>query len=114
MEVRFHTEGIPRRLPSRISLCLYRVLQEALQNAAKHSGARQVDVSLTTGDDGIELIVRDGGHGFDPDQAARTRGLGLSSMKERIKSVHGQFAVDSAPQRGTAIRARVPYSARAS
>ena len=114
MEVHFQSEGIPKRLPSRISLCLYRVLQEALQNAAKHSGARHVDVSLKAHADRIELTVEDTGGGFNVDDAARTRGLGLSSMKERIKGVHGQLVVDSEPQRGTAIRARVPYSGRAS
>lgn len=114
MEVHFQSEGIPKRLPSRMSLCLYRVLQEALQNAAKHSGARHVDVSLKAHADKIELTVEDTGRGFNVDEAARTRGLGLSSMKERIKGVHGQLVVDSEPQRGTAIRARVPYSGRAS
>jgi signal transduction histidine kinase len=114
MEVRFQTAGIPRRLPQRISLCLYRVLQEALQNAAKHSGASEVDVSLTSAGDTIELIVRDSGRGFNPEHAVRTPGLGLSSMKERIKSVHGQLDVDAAPQRGTVIRARVPYTSRTS
>ena len=114
MEVHFQSEGIPKRLPSRISLCLYRVLQEALQNAAKHSGARHVDVSLKAHADRIELTVEDTGGGFNVDDAARTRGLGLSSMKERIKGVHGQLVVDSEPQRGTAIRARVPYPGRAS
>lgn len=112
MVVRFQSDGIPKRLPPRISLCLYRVLQEALQNAAKHSGAHQVDVSLTSAADSIELIVRDSGRGFNPDQAVGTHGLGLSSMKERIKGVRGQLVIDSAPERGTAIRARVPYSNR--
>jgi len=114
MEVRFQTAGIPRRLPQRISLCLYRVLQEALQNSAKHSGASEVDVSLTAAADTIELVVRDSGRGFNPDHAVGTSGLGLSSMKERIKSVRGQLVVDSAPQRGTLIRARVPFAGRAS
>jgi PAS domain S-box-containing protein len=114
MEVHFQADGIPKRLPSRISLCLYRVLQEALQNAAKHSGARHVDVSLKAYTDKIELTVEDTGRGFNVDDAARTRGLGLSSMKERLKGVHGQLVVDSEPRRGTAIRARVPYSGRAS
>lgn len=109
MDVRFQTENVPKRLPSRVSLCLYRILQEALQNAAKHSGASHVDVSLMARADTIELTVRDSGHGFDLSAAARTRGLGLSSMKERIKSVQGQLVVESELQRGTVIRARVPY-----
>jgi PAS domain S-box-containing protein len=113
MEVSFEAEGIPKKLPPRISLCLYRVLQEALQNAAKHSGARHVHVSLKAEADRIELTVHDSGDGFDPDDAARTRGLGLTSMNERIKGVHGQLVVDSDPQSGTKIRARVPYTAYA-
>jgi PAS domain S-box-containing protein len=111
MEVSFQAEGIPKKLPPRISLCLYRVLQESLQNAAKHSGARHVHVSLTGGADRIELTVHDSGNGFDPDDAVRARGLGLTSMKERMKGVHGQLVVDSDPQSGTRIRARVPHSA---
>lgn len=105
-------EDVTDDLSPRISLCLFRVLQEALQNAAKHSGARRLHVQLR-GDGGyVELTVRDDGAGFDPMEAARSRGLGLTSMKERLKGVDGDLLVESAPQRGTTVRARVPLVRR--
>jgi signal transduction histidine kinase len=95
-------------LSPEISLCLYRVLQEALQNAMKHSGGRHFTVSLTGGGKEIELTVQDSGVGFDSEHAIRGEGLGLSSMQERLKLVNGQLFIDSNPQRGTTVQARVP------
>jgi signal transduction histidine kinase len=111
-EVVFAHDEVPRTLPKEISLCLFRVLQEALQNAVKHSGLRHFDVELRYASDAIDLTVRDSGSGFDVQQAMKTRGLGLISMAERVKLVDGQLSVDSQPNRGTTIHARVPLSAR--
>ena len=108
MEIEFHSENIPKELPKEISLCLFRVLQEALQNAIKHSGSRQFHASLTGGANEIELTVHDSGVGFEPEEAIKGRGLGLTSMKERLKLVQGKLSIDSKPQRGTTIHARVP------
>jgi signal transduction histidine kinase len=83
------------------------VLQEALQNAIKHSGSRRVDVALRGGTDHVELTISDLGVGFNL-EATRNRGLGLTSMNERLKAVAGQLAVESQAQHGTTIRARVP------
>jgi PAS domain S-box-containing protein len=105
MEINFRAEAIPKRLSPRISLCFYRVLQEALQNAIKHSGVRRVDVSLCGGGDQIELVIRDAGVGFDAEKAARKTGLGLTSMPERMKALHGQLFIDSTPGCGTSVRA---------
>ena len=110
VEIEFHAENIPRVLSAEISLCLYRVLQEALQNATKHSGARQFKVSLTGGANEIELTVQDSGIGFEPEDAIRGRGLGLTSMQERLKLVNGQLFIESKLQQGTTIQARVPLS----
>jgi signal transduction histidine kinase len=88
-------------------VCLYRVLQEALQNAVKHGVAQKVEVSLYGGVDRIELTVHDLGLGFDPD-ATKEHGLGLINMKERLAAVHGELDIASKPQHGTTIRARVP------
>ena len=110
VKVSFRVESVPHSIPQRISLCLYRVLQESLQNAIKHSGARHIEVSLCAGVDQLELTVHDSGVGFDPDEAVKGHGLGLTSMKERLKAVHGQLRVDSKPQCGTTIRACVPLS----
>jgi signal transduction histidine kinase len=84
-------------------------LQEALQNAVKHSGSRHFEVSLSGGSSGVELTVRDSGIGFDPDDATRGIGLGLISIRERLKLVNGTFFIDSQSQRGTTILARVPF-----
>ena len=110
VDIDFRAENIPQDLSAEISLCLYRVLQEALQNATKHSGARHFKVSLTGGTNEIELTVQDSGIGFELEDAIRGRGLGLSSMRERLKLVNGHFFIESKLQQGTTVQARVPLS----
>jgi len=95
------------------SLCLFRVLQEALQNAAKHSGSSHFHVILCRTADDIHLTVSDSGAGFDAKKAQEGRGLGITSMRERLKLVDGQISIDSIPGCGTSIRASVPFSAKA-
>jgi PAS domain S-box-containing protein len=109
IDVSFAAEGVPERLSKRAVLCLYRVLQEALQNAVKHSGSGKIAVSLRGGAKQIELTVEDFGVGFDV-SAAEGRGLGITSMQERLKAVDGHLAIRSHAHRGTSIRARVPLS----
>jgi PAS domain S-box-containing protein len=108
VEIDFHSENVPQELPMEISLCLFRVLQEALQNATKHSGSRDMQVLLSGGSDEIQLTVRDSGIGFDLGEAIMGRGLGLTSMTERLRLVNGDLSINSEPHRGTTIRARVP------
>jgi PAS domain S-box-containing protein len=110
VKIDFHAENVPEALPQEISLCLFRVLQEALQNAIKHSGSRHATVSLRGGVNDIDLTVQDSGVGFDAREAGRGRGLGLTSMKERLKLVDGQLSIHSELRRGTTIHARVPFS----
>ena len=110
VKVDFSAENIPQELPHLIALCVFRVLQEALQNAIKHSGSRHFQASLKCGDNNIELTVQDSGVGFDPQEATRRRGLGLTSMKERLKLVDGELSIRSEPGRGTTIHARLPLS----
>ena len=105
VEIAFEPDGVPAALSPELSLCLFRVLQEALRNAVKHSGVRTFQVSLARAPGGIELRVRDAGTGFDPDAALAGRGLGLTSMQERLKLVDGRLSIDSAPGHGTTIRA---------
>jgi PAS domain S-box-containing protein len=109
-EVDFESLDVPRSVSSDISLCLFRVLQEALHNAAKHSGINQFRVQLRGESDGIHLIISDSGVGFDPDAAMKGDGLGLISMRERLYLVKGEISIDSQPKRGTTIHARVPPS----
>ena len=106
IDIRF--ENIATALPREISLCLYRVLQEALQNVVKHGGSRHARVSLNGRVNTIELTVEDSGAGFDPHEAMRGPGLGLTSMKERLKAIGGQLAVHSQRGRGTTIHAVAP------
>ena len=103
-------ENIPEALPPEISLCLYRVLQEALQNVLKHSVSRRAHVSLNGQINSINLTVTDSGNGFDPHAALRGRGLGLTSMEERLKVVGGQLVIHSQRGRGTTIHAVAPLS----
>jgi PAS domain S-box-containing protein len=112
VKVDCHVSNVPQDLPQDISLCLFRVLQEALQNAIKHSGARQFQVELRGRADRIELTVHDSGRGFEPEEALNRPGLGLTSMQERLRLVNGQLSIDAHLDRGTTVHARVPLSSK--
>ncbi|HET6957030.1 MAG TPA: PAS domain S-box protein [Vicinamibacterales bacterium] len=101
-----HEEEVPKNLSKDVSLCVFRVLQEALNNAVKHAGVRQVVVTLHTTSDEIHLSVADRGVGFDP--AATNHGLGIISMTERLNLVGGEIRIESCPGAGTTVRVRVP------
>lgn len=112
MEVDFKSHDVPASVPSDISLCLFRVLQEGLHNSAKHSGAKNFAVRLWGMQDEICLSVTDFGAGFDSEAAKESHGLGLVSMEERLQLVNGTLCIDSRPNLGTTIYARVPFDER--
>jgi PAS domain S-box-containing protein len=97
-------------IPEDAGLCLYRIVQEALRNIIKHSGARRAVVELDGGADAVDLRIVDDGAGFDPRLVDGKGGLGLVSMRERLRLVGGAIAIDSRPGAGTRIDVRVPLS----
>ena len=101
-------DDLPSPLSAEISLCLFRVLQEALHNSSKHSGALRFEVRLWGTANEIHLTVRDFGKGFDRETAKTSQGIGLISMEERLKLVNGTLSIESQPGSGTTIEARVP------
>jgi len=102
------SENVPPILPDDIALCLFRIAQEAMQNAIKHSGARNIRVQLTAGTEAVALKIIDDGSGFDV-AAAAGRGLGLISMHERAESVGGKLEMVSRKGAGTRLRVTVPF-----
>ena len=112
MNVVFTHESVPASLSREVSLSLFRVIQEAVHNAAKYSGERHFKVHLQGKPGEIELEVVDHGVGFDV-ESAKAAGLGLVSMAERINVLSGTFTIDSKPNFGTRICASVPLPAEA-
>jgi PAS domain S-box-containing protein len=110
VEIDLRSHDLPSSLSPDVSLCLFRVLQEALHNSAKHSGVRHFEVRLWGASSEIHLTVSDAGAGFDSEAAKESRGIGLISMTERVKLLKGTFSIESEPQRGTTVHARVPIS----
>jgi PAS domain S-box-containing protein len=108
VHVDFQCDGVPNEPLREISLCLYRILQEALQNAIKHSGSGKYKVLLRFASDDVQLIVRDWGVGFETEGAMKQSGLGLISMQERAKLVGGELLIESQIKQGTTIHVRVP------
>jgi signal transduction histidine kinase len=108
----YHPEAVPTPLPKDVALCLYRVAQEALRNLAKHAAVNEAWVSLLAAGPELVLRVEDKGVGFDPAAMRSQPGLGLSSMEERARLIHAEFAVRSAPGRGTTVEVRVPLGGR--
>jgi len=108
VSVDFAAEDIPSGLPRDVSLCLFRVLQESLNNAIKYSGVQRFEVQLRRLTDDIQLTVRDRGAGFDVDTAMNGQGLGLVSIRERASLVNGIASIVSTPMGGTEISVRVP------
>jgi signal transduction histidine kinase len=102
------TEGTdPVEVAEDTALCVFRVMQEALQNAVKHSGGRQVDVRLRLDGAQLTLWVKDDGSGFDP-ASGRCMGLGLMTMRERVELSGGRLRIISEPASGTVVEAILP------
>ena len=108
--VEFTERSVPSFLPRELSLALYRIVQEALHNAAKYSGQKDFEVHLKGSSGELELEVLDRGVGFDPSSQKTANGLGLVSMRERVQILSGTIDIDSMPNAGTRIRVRVPLS----
>jgi PAS domain S-box-containing protein len=112
-ELEITGNAVDREVPNDVGSAVYRIVQEALTNVAKHADARHVSVLLDRSEGELRMIVEDDGGGFDPEvirQRVRTkRGLGLVSMQERGALVGGQVDVESTPGNGTAIFFRVPW-----
>jgi signal transduction histidine kinase len=107
MHVELESRLPEQRLPAEVETALYRIIQEALTNVVKHSGASRVSVLLTERDHGVAAMVEDDGMGFET-EAARDDGLGLVGMRERIGLVGGRLHVESSAGAGTTIVAEVP------
>jgi PAS domain S-box-containing protein len=110
VNVEFTNEGVPDFVPQDISLPLFRVTQEALHNAVKHSDVSTFSVCLRGIAGEIQLEVADRGIGFDVERAKQNRGLGIVSMQERVHLVHGIFSIDSQAGCGTRVFVRVPLA----
>ena len=113
LPIEFTAGDSPGPLSEDADLCLYRIAQEALHNIIKHSGARRTTVELSGGKDAVELHIVDDGAGFDARLADGKGGLGLVSMRERLRLVGGTIAIDSRLGAGTRIDVRVPLGAAA-
>jgi PAS domain S-box-containing protein len=113
VEIDFKSDNVPIQLPPEISLCLFRVLQEALRNSLRHSGVRHFDVQLQGDSREIQLDISDSGRGFVLEAAIQTSGLGLISMRERVRLVNGTIAIESKPMSGTKIHVSVPVKPEA-
>jgi signal transduction histidine kinase len=101
----------PDNLPSVVALSLYRVAQEALHNAAKHSGADSVAVSFRGEGTALTLTISDQGVGFDTRSAGAFGGLGIVSMRQRLRTIGGSLTITAAPGQGTRVQARLPRRA---
>jgi signal transduction histidine kinase len=105
--ISFTHDAVPSTLQPEVMLCLFRVVQEALQNAIKYSNAQEVSVHVSNGPGGLTVSVADNGRGFDVN-GAWTKGLGLASMAERLDAIGGSLEIRSGPGLGTRVMATVP------
>lgn len=109
VQIDFESLDVPATVPWPIALCLYRVLQECLHNALKHSHAPRIQVQLRGRSGELHLVVRDSGVGFDIRRAGSS-GLGLTSIRERVRLEGGTVIITSKPKHGTTIHACVPLA----
>ena len=106
--VHFQQEDVPRHVGIDVALCLYRVIQEAVQNSVRHNGGAAIHVSLAQVAQQIRLRITDEGKGFDVDHAMHNGGLGLVSMRERVRQVNGSIQISSSRGQGARIEVNVP------
>jgi PAS domain S-box-containing protein len=110
LQVQFVHRDVSEPISREVSLCLFRIVQEALRNVVKHSGATGAHVELYGHAGRLDLSISDSGTGFNPEDASAGDGLGLVSMRERLRLLGGQLSIESEPAHGTQIRVRVPLS----
>ena len=110
MKVRVTAEDLDDSLPDEHNTCIYRVVQEALNNSVRHAHARTVQVRVSRSTASVRLAIEDDGDGFD---TRETRGLGLAGMAERVRNAGGEFQIESAPGRGTTLSILLPVRWRA-
>jgi signal transduction histidine kinase len=108
--ITFKKEHVPDEIQDDIALCLYRVVQEGLRNIAAHSRSKVCEILLRGADHTLCLTVTDDGVGFNPLEVRQMPGLGLSSMRERVQLVQGDFSIRSQPGKGTVINVCVPLA----
>ncbi|MBL8824060.1 MAG: PAS domain S-box protein [Planctomycetia bacterium] len=105
----YDIEELDFSLPVNTSLCFYRIAQEALNNAIKHADAEIIEVQLKSMDHHLVMTIQDDGRGFDPESSNEKPGLGLLSMRERVRLVQGSVQLSAKPGKGTRIEVRVPF-----
>jgi signal transduction histidine kinase len=105
MEADVHAQNVSEKLPDEYKICIYRIVQEALNNAARHASSRTASVTVAQDSQKIRVSIVDRGCGFD---ARRVRGLGLVGMDERVKRLGGTLTIESSPGQGTTVKAELP------
>jgi signal transduction histidine kinase len=106
MEVEVHSENVSEDLGDETKVTIYRLVQEALNNAATHASAKNSKVTITQDSDKINVEITDDGHGFDP---ARRRGMGILGMEERVRRLGGTLTIESVPRKGATVKAELPF-----
>jgi PAS domain S-box-containing protein len=110
LQARCNCSGVPENISPDVSLCFFRILQEALHNIAKHSQATKINIELNGTSDSLHLDITDDGVGFVPREPSASPGLGLISMRERLHLIGGTFIITTKPGSGTRIDAIVPMA----
>ncbi|WP_091271388.1 sensor histidine kinase [Alteribacillus persepolensis] len=108
LSIRFTPMGKRLRLPSNVEVGLFRLVQEAVQNAYKHADPSEVHVKIELKPSRVIIVVKDDGKGFDMSKSEKDKSFGLMGMKERINALNGELTIDSAPQKGTVVLIQVP------
>jgi signal transduction histidine kinase len=108
VKVTLEAEGSFDGVPAAASLCIYRIVQEALQNVAKHARVTDASVQLKRSPGMLSLTIADRGAGMAPDRTGAPRGLGLVSIRERTRLVNGTVRIQSMPNQGTTIIVSIP------
>jgi signal transduction histidine kinase len=109
IRIEVHSSGLSEELPDEHKICLFRIVQEALNNVCRHANAGLVDIALEFSDASVSMAIQDDGRGFRPGQ---TKGLGLIGIEERVESLGGALTIHSEPGKGTSIEVRLPFARR--
>jgi signal transduction histidine kinase len=109
VQIDVRSSGLSEELPDEHKICLFRIVQEALNNVCRHANADSVEIELQSVDDSVSMVMQDDGRGFRPGQ---NKGLGLIGMQERVETLGGALIIRSEPGKGTRVEVRLPFARR--